>query len=81
MQEVANQAAKAGCDARAVLTRYSSRDMPVTDSDSMSEAERATALKFVRLMQVRTVVYSTVHSDMNLFRYHLACQVYSYLFI
>lgn len=52
-QEVANQAAKAGCDARAALTRYSSRDGPQTDSDTMGEAERATALKFVRLMQVR----------------------------
>lgn len=54
MQEVANQAAKAGCDARAVLTRYSSRDLPAADSDTMSEAERTTAMKFVRLMQVST---------------------------
>lgn len=51
-QEVANQAAKAGCDARAALTRYSSRDGPQTDSDTLSEPERATALKFARLMQV-----------------------------
>lgn len=57
MQEVANQAAKAGCDARAVLSRYSSREMPATDSDNMSEAERATALKFARLMQVSLLVY------------------------
>lgn len=52
-KEVANQAAKAGCDARAVLSRYSSREMPATDSDNMSEAERATALKFAKLMQGR----------------------------
>ncbi|KAG7155151.1 Kinesin-like protein unc-104-like 3 [Homarus americanus] len=50
LQEVASQAVKAGCDARAVLTLYSSRDMPATDSDNMSEAERAT-LKFARFMQ------------------------------
>lgn len=56
MQEVANQAAKAGCDARAVLTRYSSRDNPSTDTDTMSDAERATALKFVCLMQVSVAV-------------------------
>ncbi|KAK8750327.1 hypothetical protein OTU49_014780 [Cherax quadricarinatus] len=54
-KEVANQAAKAGCDARAVLTRYSSREMPATDSDNMSDAERATALKFARLMQGRSI--------------------------
>ncbi|XP_042232054.1 kinesin-like protein unc-104 isoform X1 [Homarus americanus] len=58
-KEVANQAAKAGCDARAVLTRYSSRDMPATDSDNMSEAERATALKFARFMQGRSVQIHT----------------------
>ena len=52
MQEVANQAAKAGCDARAVLTRYSSRDNPQADAETMGEAEKATALKFARLMQV-----------------------------
>ncbi|XP_050723713.1 kinesin-like protein unc-104 isoform X8 [Eriocheir sinensis] len=50
-KEVANQAAKAGCDARAALTRYSSRDGPQTDSDTMSDAERETAQKFARLMQ------------------------------
>lgn len=53
MQEVANQAAKAGCDARAVLARCSSRDLPTTDSENMSEAEKDTAQKFIRLMQVR----------------------------
>lgn len=52
MQEVANQAAKAGCDARAVLARCSSRDLPSTDSENMSEAEKDTASKFIRLMQV-----------------------------
>ncbi|KAG0722230.1 Kinesin-like protein unc-104 [Chionoecetes opilio] len=52
-KEVANQAAKAGCDARAALTRYSSRDGPQTDADTLSETERATALKFARLMQGR----------------------------
>ncbi|XP_050723707.1 kinesin-like protein unc-104 isoform X2 [Eriocheir sinensis] len=53
-KEVANQAAKAGCDARAALTRYSSRDGPQTDSDTMSDAERETAQKFARLMQGRS---------------------------
>ncbi|XP_042870511.1 kinesin-like protein unc-104 isoform X10 [Penaeus japonicus] len=54
MQEVANQAAKAGCDARAVLARCSSRDLPTTDSENMSEAEKDTAQKFIRLMQGRS---------------------------
>ncbi|XP_047495506.1 kinesin-like protein unc-104 isoform X15 [Penaeus chinensis] len=54
MQEVANQAAKAGCDARAVLARCSSRDLPSTDSENMSEAEKDTAFKFIRLMQGRS---------------------------
>ncbi|XP_069992037.1 kinesin-like protein unc-104 isoform X9 [Penaeus vannamei] len=53
-KEVANQAAKAGCDARAVLARCSSRDLPSTDSENMSEAEKDTASKFIRLMQGRS---------------------------
>ncbi|KAK3867494.1 hypothetical protein Pcinc_027049 [Petrolisthes cinctipes] len=53
-KEVANQAAKAGCDARAVLTRYSSRDNSSIDADTMSEVERVTALKFAYLMQGRS---------------------------
>lgn len=55
-KEVANQAAKAGCDAHAVLTRCASRDVaPPTDSDTMSEAEMAVALKYARLMQGRSI--------------------------
>lgn len=54
-KEVANQAAKAGCNPQAVLTRCSSRDSAPTDSDTMSEAERAVALKFARLMQGRSI--------------------------
>ncbi|XP_076053656.1 kinesin family member unc-104 isoform X4 [Oratosquilla oratoria] len=56
-KEVVNQAAKAGCDARAALARCSSRDSSTATStvapEEMSEAERATAFKFVRLMQGR----------------------------
>ncbi|KAG7163388.1 putative kinesin-like protein unc-104-like, partial [Homarus americanus] len=33
--------------------------MPATDSDNMSEAERATALKFARFMQGRSVQIHT----------------------
>ncbi|XP_068217159.1 kinesin-like protein unc-104 isoform X4 [Palaemon carinicauda] len=54
-QEVANQAAKAGCNPQAVLTRCSSRDSAPTESDTISEAERAVALKFARLMQGRSI--------------------------
>ncbi|XP_063876527.1 kinesin-like protein unc-104 isoform X4 [Scylla paramamosain] len=63
-QEVANQAAKAGCDARAVLTRYSSRDNPQTDTETMGEAEKATALKFVRLMQQGRSAQSLAKQEM-----------------
>ncbi|KAK7066390.1 hypothetical protein SK128_027888, partial [Halocaridina rubra] len=54
-KEVANQAAKAGGDALAVLTRCSSRDVAPTESDTMSEAEIAVALKYARLMQGRSI--------------------------
>ena len=49
---MANQAAKAGCNPRTALTRYSSRE---NDQDTMTDAEKATVLKYIRLMQVSNI--------------------------